>query len=144
MRVLICFKSKHGATERYMQWLSEELGADVRTFDDIDRKYDFHDYDTVVVSSGTYAGFMSLNRFLKRHWDQLESKNVIAVAVGAALADDPWSLKSYNRIPDKIRGKIRYIKIIGDSAGSSRVADYHSPVKRENLNEVIDMVRGGK
>ncbi len=144
MRVLICFKSKYGATGRYMRWLSEELGADIKTFDDIDRSYDFHDYDTVVVSSGTYAGFMSLNGFLKRHWNQLESKDVIAVAVGAAPADDPWSLRSYNRIPDRIREKIRYIKIIGDSAGSSRVADYQSPVKRENLDEVIDMVRGGE
>ncbi len=144
MKTLICFKSKHGTTEQYMEWLAEELDADLKSFDEIARGYDFSGYDMIVVSSGTYAGFMPLTKFLKRHWDALSSKKVIVVAVGAAPADDPWSLKSYNRIPEHIREHIQYTKILGEPAGAAKTnqsADYENPVKLENLDAVFEIVR---
>ena len=141
MKVLVCYTSKHGATEKYMQWLAETLHADLKRFDEIDRKYDFSDYDTVVVSSGTYASFMALNKFLKHHWKELQRKRVVVVAVGASPAEDPWSHKSYNRIPDHIRDGISYIKIMGETPEKARPDDYQSPVVRENLDAVISLIK---
>lgn len=139
--MLICFKTKHGATERYMNWLAEEIGAELKNFKEITRKEDFSGYEIVVVSSGTYAGLMPLKRFLKKYWGKLQSKRLVVVAVGAAPAEDPWSLRSYNRIPEKIREKIKYFKIMGDTPQGARKSDYVSPVVRANLKEVVDYIK---
>jgi hypothetical protein len=138
MKTLICYKTKHGTTERYMRWLSERLDADLRSFEQIGRGFDFSPYETIVVSSGTYASFMPLTRFLKRNWSSLDGKEVVVVAVGAAPADDPWSLRSYQRIPERIRDKITYIKIAGEAPDKGRPEGYESPVKPENLDVVIE------
>jgi len=137
MKSLICYKTKHGATEKYMHWLADAINAELKTFDEIDRKDNFSDYDVLVVSSGTYAGLMPLNRFLKRHWKNLEDKKVVAVAVGAAPANDSWSQWSYKRITQKIRDKIKYFKILGETPENARPAGYVSQVKKDNLKEVI-------
>lgn len=137
MKTLICYKSKHGATEQYAKWLAQETKADLKQFEDVPRGYKFEGYDTVVVSSGTYASLMPLNRFLKRHWKNLEPKKVVVFAVGAAPADDPWSARSYNWIPKKIQAKIKYFKILGEVPENARPAGYKSQVKKENLTEII-------
>jgi menaquinone-dependent protoporphyrinogen IX oxidase len=140
MKTLIAYKSKYGTTEKYMKWLADDLGAEMKRFDEVNRAFDFSAYDLIIVSSGTYAGFMPLNRFLKRFWKTLQDKNVLAVAVGAALAEDSWSKRSYNKIPEKIRSQIKYIKILGEMPSKARPADYESCVKRENLDGVLKLV----
>lgn len=137
MKSLICYKTKHGATKKYMEWLADEINADIKTFDEISRKENFSDYDTLIVSSGTYVSFMPLNRFLKKFWKKFGDKRVVVVAVGGVPADDPWSLRSYNRIPQKIRGIIKYFKLIGETPENAQPVGYVSPVKKENLKDVI-------
>jgi len=142
MKNLICYKTRFGATKKYMEWLAEAINADLRTFSETKGKDAFSNYDTIVVSSATYAGLMPLNHFLKKNWKHLQDKNVIVVAVGAAAADDPWSIKSYNRIPQKIRDKIKYFKIRGEDPDSSKKPDYVSLVNKENLVPIIKFVTG--
>lgn len=124
-----------------MSWLTDEVDADLKKFDQIPRRYDFSGYDLVVVSSGTYMGMMPLNRFLKRHWKRLQDKKVVVVAVGAAAPDDPWSIRSYNHIPEKIRNKIAYFKIAGEMPDKNRPTNYVSPIKKENLKEIIAKIQ---
>lgn len=140
MKSLICYKTKGGATKKYAEWIAEDLNSDILTFSDV-KKETFDNYDLVIVSSGTYAGLMPLNRFLKRHWKRLENKRVVVVAVGAAPADDPWSLRSYNRIPEKIRGKIKYFKLMGEDPEMSRPKDYVPKVKKENIKPVLAAIK---
>jgi len=125
-----------------MKWLAEDLAAEVKSFDQVGRDFDFSGYELVIVSSGTYCGLMPLNRFLKKFWKKLEVMKVIAVAVGAAAADDSWSVKSYKRIPEKIRSKIEYVKLIGEMPNAAKAANYQSPVKRENLGVVLEKIKG--
>lgn len=140
MKNLICYKSKNGATEEYMNLLKSEISSDMKSFDEVSRKDDFSDYKTIIVSSGTYAGLMPLTRFLKKYWKKLQDKNIVVVAVGAAPADDKWSSWSYNRIPQKIREKIQYFKILGETPEKTRPKGYKSPVNIENLKEVIKTI----
>lgn len=136
MKTLICYKTRGGATARYAEMLSKELEADVKQFSEV-KKECFEDYDTIIVSSGTYAGLMPLTRFLKKYWKNLEPKKVVVVAVGAAPTDDPWSDFSYKRIPQKIREKIQYYKIMGEDPEAARPKDYVSKVKKENLKPIL-------
>lgn len=137
MKTLICYKSKKGSTEKYANWLAGEIGADIKQFKDI-KKNSFEDYDVIIVSSGTYMSLMPLNRFLKKKWKTLQNKKVIAVAVGAAPADDDWSRRSYNQIPEAIRSKIQYFKLLGEQPGNTQPTGYKSQVKKENLKPVIE------
>jgi len=139
MKVLIAYKSKGGATKKYMDWLAKDIEADIMEFDRIGNKFDFSKYDSIIVSSGTYMGLMPLNRFLKRNWKKLKNMNVVAVAVGAAPAEDPWSKWSYDRISRRIREHIQYFKILGEipaKAGELKPTQ----VKRENLSEVTHYI----
>jgi phosphopantetheine adenylyltransferase len=121
----------------------KDIEAEIMEFDRIGHKFDFSKYDTIIVSSGTYMGLMPLNSFLKRNWKKLRNMNVVAVAVGAAPAEDPWSKWSYDRISRRIRDKIKYFKILGESAGKDK-EQKPSPVKRENLAEIIKYMKGIK
>lgn len=141
MKTLICYKTKHGATEQYAKWIAEATKGKLKRFDEIDRKFDFSPYDQIVVSSGTYASLMPLNRFLKRQWKKLEGKKVVVVAVGAAPADDSWSLRSYNYIPKNIQAKVKYFKIMGEVPENARPKDYKTQVKKENLKEILDILK---
>lgn len=139
MKTLICYKTKGGATQKYAQWLSEQTKGDLRKFDEI-KKDSFNGYERIIVSSGTYAGLMPLNRFIKKNWKNIQEKEVVVVAVGAAPADDKWSLWSYNRIPEKIRTKIKYFKVMGEDPENARPANYKSKVKKENLKPVFEVL----
>jgi hypothetical protein len=90
-------------------------------------------YDVVILCAGTYAGGISLNGYLKKHWDILKDKQVVYIAIGIAPADVEWSIRSYKKIPEQIRESIKYFKLPG-KMGSLEVA----PIKKENLAPVIE------
>ncbi len=144
MKTLITYKTKGGATKKYMEWLAKDLDADIMTYDQVGRKFDFDKYNTIIVSSGTYMGLMPLNRFLKKNWKKLKGKQVIAIAVGAAPADDKWSKWSYERISHKIRDNIQYFKILGEIPVPAGEEKKPTQVKKENLNEVLHYIKGVK
>lgn len=138
MTTAVFYKTKGGATEKYARWMAEGTEGKLIKFEEVGRNFDFGPYEQVIVSSGTYAGLMPLTRFLKKHWKQIAEKNVFVVAVGAAPADDKWSLWSYNRIPARIREKITYFKLMGEDPEAARPEGYVSKVKKENLEKVFE------
>lgn len=135
MKKAIVYKSRLGSTEKYAQWLKEEIGADLFKHSQLKGKK-LNDYDLVVVMSGTYAGMMPLIGYLKKNWQYLENKKVIVVAVGAAPEDDEVSKKSYLKIPEYIREKIKYFKKIR----GRMVGEKEDLVKKENLEAVIKKI----
>src|SRR6185437_11094271 len=117
--------------------LGEALEANVATFKDIQDE-ELINYDVVIVTSGTYAGKMPLVGFLKKHWDILQHKKVIVIAVGIAPAEDEYSIKSYELIPPEIRHKIKYFKVPGNMF-SLKPAGKPS---KEKLERVISLIHG--
>ena len=132
MKTAVIYRSFLGATKQYAKWLGEDLGADVFTFRQIaDDK--LSGYDAVIISSGTYAGWMPLMGFLKKKWDVIKDKKVAVLAVGSVEPEHPGSKIVYEKIPPEIRGKIKYFKVWG------KMCDKEKPergVKKENLAEV--------
>ena len=135
MKVLIVYKSFLGSTETYANWLAEEVGGEARRWGKVGKE-DLTKCDVIVVSSGTYAGWMPLSGYLKKKWDVIKDKNVVVVAVGAAPADDQWSVQSYEKIPKDIRKGIEYYKIPG-KAGEDK-----SRIKKENLDPIVQYIAG--
>jgi menaquinone-dependent protoporphyrinogen IX oxidase len=140
MKTLVAYKTKGGATKKYMDWLCKELKCESLTYNQIGRKFNFDEYQTIIVSSGTYMGLMPLNRFLKKNWKKIKDKHIVAIAVGAAPADDSWSNWSYNRISHRIRNHIKYFKILGD-VPREEGKNKPTKVKKEHLSEIIKYIK---
>ena len=85
---------------------------------------------------GTYAGWISLSSYLKKHWQVLQEGEVILVVIGVAPMDVNWSIRSYNKIPEYIRQRIKYFKL--PAKVDSRDVD---KARKEYLAPVIEYIK---
>ena len=131
MKTLIAYKTKLGSSKKYATWLAESLRAEVVDFDKAGQ-INWTEIPRLVVISGTYGGRMPLTKFLKENWGQLQKTEIIALAVGAAPADNWWSRLSYKLIPEKIRSRIKYRKLPGEIEKSIKI-----PEARKYLSQII-------
>lgn len=135
MKTAIIYKSFLGTTKKYAQWLGEELGANVFGFGQI-KKEELGEYDIIVISSGTYASWMPLVSYVKKVWGYIKDKKVVIVAVGAAPPDVEWSIRSYKKIPQNIREKVKYFKLSPKSVEKTA-----GIAKKENINPVVKYIK---
>jgi len=54
-KTLVIYKTKYGAAKKYAEWISEDLGCDLKDFDKMKKK-DLEDYDVIVYGGGVHAG----------------------------------------------------------------------------------------
>ena len=113
MKTAIVYKSYLGSTKKYAQLLSQDICGDLYTYKNFDKR-NFKKYGRFIILSGTYFGWMPLVKYLEKNWQYLHEKNVIVLAVGMAPDKDPWSVKSYEKIPPRIRESIMYYKLHGN------------------------------
>ncbi len=134
MRTVIIYSSMLGTTRKYAMWLREALEADLSKAN-AGRRSPL-DYDLIIVCSPTYMGQIKLLGYLKKRWTILQGKRVIMLAVGMAPPESPDSRRSYEKIPEEIRNKIKYFKLPGKigPAGKARV-------RQENLQPVLEYIR---
>lgn len=82
-KTIIIYHSKTGFSQRYAQWLGEDLAC--RTVPFRERKgLNLAEYGTVILTGGLYAGQMSGLKWLKKQLPALAGKRLAAVAVGCA------------------------------------------------------------
>jgi len=80
-KIAVVYKSKHGSTKQYAQWIAEETGADL--FDaDTCKGSDVSDYDTIVFGGCIHGGGIQGIDFLKKNMKTFCVKDVFAFAVG--------------------------------------------------------------
>ncbi|NLZ56220.1 MAG: hypothetical protein GX900_06110 [Clostridiaceae bacterium] len=87
MKSLVLYRSQYGSTEQYAHWIGEELAAETDSFDNL-KKYDFDDYDLIVVGEGVYAGQMKAAKRLAPLVEQYPDKRFIFFIVGIADMED--------------------------------------------------------
>jgi len=135
MNTAIIYRSFFGTTKRYAERLHEEIEADIYKHNQID-ELSLLKYGLVILCAGTYAGWISLSGYLKKHWRVLEDGKVILIVIGAAPIDDSWSIRSYEKIPEQIRRGIKYFKL--PSKIGSREVD---KVIKDNLAPVTEYIK---
>ncbi len=54
MKTLILYKSKYGATKKYVDMLKDELDCDIQKTDDF-KKAEAEQYDCIIFAGGIYA-----------------------------------------------------------------------------------------
>ncbi len=88
MKTAVVFQSHYGSTQRYAQWIAEELSCDLW-----DRKkikvVDLQPYHTIVCGGGLYAGGVLGIDLLAKHFQELRHKNLILFTCGLADPANP-------------------------------------------------------
>ncbi|MFC1984673.1 flavodoxin domain-containing protein [Chloroflexota bacterium] len=136
MNTVIIYRSFFGAAKRYAELLHGKIESDIDKYNRIDER-SLLKYDLVILCAGTYAGWISLGGYLKKHWNVLKDRKVILLVIGAAPVDAPWSIRSYEKIPAQIRQGIKYFKL--PSPIYSREVD---KARKGNLTPVIEYIKG--
>ncbi len=138
MLTVIVYQSLLGASKKYAYWLANNLDCPIYTFKNIPEKK-LRQCDIVIVISGTYFGIMPLVQYIKRNWGILQSKKVIALAVGIISPTRPQSIQAYEKIPIFIRKKIKYFKLPGKILGISPLGE----VSKIQLKPVLRQIKTG-
>jgi menaquinone-dependent protoporphyrinogen IX oxidase len=96
MKTLVVYKSKSGYTQKYAQWIAEELSADILESSKASVR-NMKEYDTVIYGGGVYANSISGVKLITRNLKQLKDKNIVVFATGLTSPED----KGVNEITNK-------------------------------------------
>lgn len=94
-KIIIIYHSKTGFSQRYAQWLSEELGCQAVPYRER-KTVNLSRYDTVILLGGLFAGTMPSLGWLKKQ--SLVGKRAAAVAVGCAPMENPNQAESMEKL----------------------------------------------
>lgn len=84
-KAAVIYKTKYGTTKKYAEWISEELGADLYEFDEVNTQI-LMEYDTILYGGGMYAGgVLGFSSFARKSYESIKDKNIILFGVGASL-----------------------------------------------------------
>lgn len=113
MKTLIVYKSQHGATKQYAEWIHEEV-KDSDLFEaDYFNTSNINKYSNIIIGSSVYGGQMASLPFLTANFDNIKDKKIFFFTVGLIPASNGMSKKMFETIPAEIREKIEYIKLPG-------------------------------
>ena len=80
-RTVVIYKSKHGSTKQYAEWIGEELDCPVIAEKDFSKK-DFDNYDNIIFGGCVQAGGIMGFDLIKKNMRRLENKKIVTFAVG--------------------------------------------------------------
>lgn len=84
---VVIYKSKYGSTKKYVQWIAEELEADIFPYSGI-RQADLGKYSTVVYGGNLHAAGINGLKSIKKYLQNMGDKKLIVFAVGAASINE--------------------------------------------------------
>ena len=114
---LVIYSSKYGHTEKYAQWLAEELGSDICKAENLKRKM-LDDYSTILFGSGLYASTNKSASLLVKHFEQIRDKKLVLFTCGLADVSNETNIIAINKVLDKIitpeiRKKVKIFHVRG-------------------------------
>lgn len=80
-KIAIVYQSNYGYTERYVDWLAEELDADVFLSDQVEQE-ELSKYSVLIVGGGMYAGGWKGQSVVQKHYEKLKDKEWHVFTVG--------------------------------------------------------------
>ena len=80
MKTIVAYRSKSGYTKRYAEWISQELGCDIKEDPELS---DIIGYDTIIYGGGMYAGGFNGGKIITKNLDKLSGKRIALFAVGS-------------------------------------------------------------
>lgn len=113
-KVAVIFKSEHGSTKKYAEWIANEVNADLFKYSEI-KTEDLSKYDTIVFGGGLYASGINGISTITKNFQILKNKNVIIFTVGLASTDDKEIFKPIleKNFTEEMREKMKFFHLRG-------------------------------
>jgi len=112
---VVLYKSKYGASKQYAEWIAEDLGCKALNIDEIQFE-DIWAYRTIILGGGLYANNIAGSKWLLKHVDELEGKNIVFYSVGITPLDcrDYYDkLVIEQTFPESFRNKYKVFNFSG-------------------------------
>lgn len=113
MKKLVVYRTKHGSTKKYAEWIAKESKSDI-----VDMKggkhIDFDHYGKILIGCPIYAGNVLGSDFIKKNWGKLKDKKMGVFTVSGHETDSDDTKNSYSRsFPEGIRKKVKDFHLRG-------------------------------
>lgn len=138
MRTLIVYRSMLGSSKNYAIWLGKSLSAKIVKYSEVKDK-EFEEYQQVILVGGTYAGWMSMDGFIRQKWNYLKGKKLILADVGLAEKNSPENKKSWGKMMPEFRKKAAMFKVPGKIGRLNE-----ENVNEKSIKEVVDFAKKEK
>ena len=96
MKTLVVYKSNTGFTQRYAQYIGDQIHAEVHPLSEVSSKT-MSAYDRVIYGGGFYAGSLNGLKKSKAMFQESGAKEFVVFAVGAMPADSPLMEETWKR-----------------------------------------------
>jgi len=122
-QILVVYNSKYGHTQKYAQWLAEELNVDMCESKNLHGNL-LNDYSTILFGSGLYAGQNKAALLIVKYFEQIQDKKVVLFTCGLADVTNETNIININKALDtvltpEIRNRIKIFHVRGG-------IDYHN------------------
>ena len=155
-KTIIIYRSKTGFSQRYAQWMAEELGCRAVPFQDRGAVR-LGEYDTIILAGGLYAGQMAGLKWLAKRLPDLAGKRIAALAESMDKLFGPLpQLRGFycqggldyahmgavdRAMMAALRAALRRKK--DAQAMLEGISHSFDGARRENLSEILDWARRG-
>lgn len=95
-KTLLIYKSNTGFTQRYANWISEELPCDLVPYKKRNT-VNLTEYDTIIFGSRLHAGAFPGLKWFKQQLPALQGKKLVAFATGATPPENPVAEETVRR-----------------------------------------------
>lgn len=113
-KIAVVYRSKYGMTEKYANWIGEELQADVlagktRTIEDLDT------YETLVFGGNIFASSITGAAFIKKHFDKLKGRQLLVFTTGLTSTNrsDAYLAVIDKNFPKEMQAVIQFFHFRG-------------------------------
>lgn len=89
---VVIYKSKTGFTEKYANWIAEELNCDVYPLENVNL-VNLSEYDLIIFGSGVRAGKMAGIKFIDKSRINFPNKKLVIFATGATPPDESEAIE---------------------------------------------------
>jgi menaquinone-dependent protoporphyrinogen IX oxidase len=111
---VVVYKSKYGHTEKYAEWIANELDADLFNYKEI-KIEKLVAYDTIIFGGGLYASGFNGISLLTRNFGALKDENLVIFTVGLASTDDKEIFRPIieKNFTEEMRKKMQFFHLRG-------------------------------
>ena len=95
-KIGIIYKSKYGSTEKYANWIAEEVNGELFESSEIEVN-ELRDYNVIVYGGGIYAVGINGLKFIKKVYSQFKDKKIVIFGVGVS----PVRPEVYEEVKEK-------------------------------------------
>lgn len=87
MKTIVIYKTVTGFTEKYANWIAEELNADILSYENT-KIENLLNYDQIIFGGPVYASRINGFDLIQKNFSRLQDKKIIAFACGAGSYHD--------------------------------------------------------